>query len=60
VRIEVGGGLPSPSDEGGLEEFVEFSPNRRRNSMFSTRRAAFSTRKTIQNLYLHNEHGLPF
>ena len=31
-RSDRGGGLPSPSDDGGLDEFREFSPNRRRNS----------------------------
>ena len=42
-RIDVGGGLASPSEEGGLDEFFEFNPNWRHNSTFSTRNAAFST-----------------
>jgi hypothetical protein len=34
--------LSSPSDDGGLLEFFEFNPNRRRNSLFSALSTAFS------------------
>ena len=37
-----GGACSGPSAEGGFEEFREFWPNRRFNSVFSARRAVFS------------------
>jgi hypothetical protein len=39
-RCERGGGLANPSEDGGLDEFVEFNPNRRVNPATSAANAS--------------------
>jgi hypothetical protein len=39
--------LSSPSDDGGLLEFFEFNPNRRRNSLFSATSLALSASRAL-------------
>src|SRR6266487_6704391 len=41
-RSDFGAGLPSPSDEGGREEFFEFCPTRAASSATCSRRSAAS------------------
>jgi hypothetical protein len=43
-RNDFGAGLAGPSEDGGLEEFRLFLPNRARNSAFSALSWAFSVR----------------